>query len=246
MAANLNVLPGAPRRILLVVANPGVSTTLGWPVGFWAAELTHAWYEFVEAGYEVTIVSPNGGKVELDAYSDPRDASGYSAHDVLSMGFLSTPSLMALLENTAKLADQDLKTFDALYIAGGQSPMFTFRGHAGLQHAIRTFYEAGKPVGVVCHGTAALIDLALSDGTPLIKGKLMTGFANSEEDFADSVIGQKVMPWRIEDAALAAGARFIAAPAFRPFALRDGNLITGQQQYSGRLAALEMIKALGA
>ena len=92
-----------PKRILQVVANPAKSTTTGWPVGFWAAELSHPYYAFTEAGYEVTIASPNGGKVEVDALSDPRDASKWSADDLISMGFLNTPELVALLENTPKL-----------------------------------------------------------------------------------------------------------------------------------------------
>ncbi len=123
--------------------------------------------------------------------------------------------------------------------------MFTFREHAELQKLIRGFWEAGKVVCAVCHGTAVLLDVKLGDGSRPIAGRHMTGFANSEEDFADQVVGQKVMPFRIEDEARAVGANFVAAPAFRPHAVRDGQLITGQQQYPGRLAALRMIEALG-
>src|SRR6266516_7634025 len=116
-----------PLRILQVVANLTTSTTTGWPVGFWAAELSHPYYEFTERGVEVTIASPNGGKVEVDALSDPRDPSKWSAEDLITMGFVNTPELMALLENTPKLADLDLDDYDAIMVAGGQSPMFTFR-----------------------------------------------------------------------------------------------------------------------
>ena len=80
------------KKVLMVVANPAVSTTLGWPVGFWAAELTHPYYELTERGVEVTIASPDGGKVEFDGYSDPRDESKWSAEDLISMGFVHTPS----------------------------------------------------------------------------------------------------------------------------------------------------------
>jgi putative intracellular protease/amidase len=244
MAANISTL-GPPKRILIVVANPAVSTTLGWPVGFWASELTHAWYEFTEAGYACVIASPKGGRVELDAYSDPRDASGYSAHDILSMGFLHTPALAALLDATPAIDTLTARDFDALYVAGGQAPMFTFRDDATLQRLVRAFYDAGKVTAAVCHGTAALVDIRLADGSFLIAGKHMTGFANSEEDYADGVVGQRVMPWRIEDEAKARGANFVTAPAFRPHAVRDGHLVTGQQQYSGRAAAELVIAALG-
>lgn len=155
MTASLNTTTSAPKRVLMIVANPSVSTTTGWPVGFWASELTHAWYEFTEAGYEITIASPAGGKVELDGLSDPRDPSGYSADDLISLGFLSTPSLVALLEDTPSLVDLDADDYDALVVAGGQSPMFTFRDNDDLKEAIARFYEAEKPTAALCHGVSA-------------------------------------------------------------------------------------------
>src|SRR5919204_3874892 len=97
--------PERRRHVLMVVANPQVSSTLGWPVGFWAAELFHPYYEFIQKRYDVTIASPDGGKVDVDALSDPRDESKWSADDLISMGFLSTPELVALLQDTPKLAD---------------------------------------------------------------------------------------------------------------------------------------------
>ena len=234
-----------PFRILQVVANPAKSTTTGWPVGFWAAELSHPYYEFVEAGYEVTIASPNGGKVEVDALSDPRDPSKWSADDLISMGFLNTPELVALLENTAKLSSLDYSSYDALVISGGQSPMFTFRDNRDLHDAIRTFYEAEKPVAAFCHGVAALVDATLSDGSYLVKGKTVTGFANVEEDYSDQAAGTRIMPWRLEDALKERGANYVQAGLFKQFAIRDGRLIAGQQQYSGRQVAEMLIAALG-
>jgi putative intracellular protease/amidase len=245
MPATIDMTRTTPKRVLMVVANPSVSTTLGWPVGFWASELTHPYYEFVESGYEVRIASPNGGKVELDGLSDPRDASGYSAHDLVSMGFLNTPSLTGLLENTPRLADLDLVSFDALVVCGGQSPMFTFRNDETLRHTIRSFYEAEKPTAALCHGVSALVDVTLSDGSHLVAGKTITGFANVEEDAADAIVGQRVMPWRIEDAVREQGANYVQGGAWKPFAVRDGRLITGQQQYSGRRVAELVIEALG-
>ncbi len=229
----------------MVVANPAIATTTGWPVGFWASELTHAWLEFIEAGYDVDIASPRGGKVELDALSDPRDASGYSAHDLISLGFIHSPNLMALLDNTKNLNDVSAADYDAIVVAGGQSPMFTFPGETRLHNLLAEFYEAEKVTAALCHGTCALLYVKLADGQPLIKGKTMTGFANSEEDFADSVVGQKLMPFRIEDEAKKLGANFITGGMFKEFAVRDGRLITGQQQYSGAATARLVIQALG-
>jgi putative intracellular protease/amidase len=229
----------------MVIANPARSTTLDIPVGFWGAELTHAWYAFKEAGYEVTIASPDGGKCELDSWSDPRDESGYSFGDLITMGFLNTPEYMRLIEETPSLRDVNYDEYDALVVVGGQSPMFTFREHMDLQSALRTFYEANKITSALCHGTAALIDVTLSDGPYLIAGKTMTGFANVEEQYADDYVGQRVMPWRIEDAAKERGANYIQGGRFKPFAVRDGRLITGQQQYSGGEVARLVVDALG-
>jgi putative intracellular protease/amidase len=245
MSGNVNVTRSTPRKVLMVVANPSVSTTTGWPVGFWASELTHPWYEFREVGYEVTVASPDGGKVEVDALSDPRDSSGYSADDVISMGFLNTPTLAAMLEETKKLSELELDEFDSIVVCGGQSPMFTFRDNEDLKQAISHFYESEKPTAVLCHGTAALMDVKLSDGSYLIEGKTMTGFADVEEEAADAVVGQKVMPWHIEDSAKERGANYVQGGLWRAFAVQDGALITGQQQYSGREVAKLVIEALG-
>lgn len=115
-----------PKKVLIVVANPTTATTVGWRVGFWGAELTHPYYELTERGIEVTIASPDGGKVEMDALSDPRDPSKWSSEDLITMGFVNTPELMALLENTPKLAGLNLDEYDAIMIAGGLAPMFTY------------------------------------------------------------------------------------------------------------------------
>jgi putative intracellular protease/amidase len=245
MSANVNVTRSTRRKVLMVVANPSVSTTTGWPVGFWASELTHPWYEFREVGYEVTLASPDGGKVEVDALSDPRDSSGYSADDVISMGFLNTPTLATMLEETKKLSELELDEFDAIVVCGGQSPMFTFRDNEDLKQAISHFYEYERPTAALCHGTAALMDVKLSDGSYLIEGKTMTGFADVEEEDADAAVGQKVMPWHIEDAAKERGANYVQGGLWRAFAVQDGPLITGQQQYSGREVAKLVIEALG-
>lgn len=241
------------KRVAIVIANPAVSTTTGWNVGFWWSELTHPFYEFTEKGYEVEIFSPEGGKCEPDAMSDPRDASGYSATDLISMGYIHTPSLVALVENTKKVAEIDLEKFDAIVVAGGQAPMFTFENATDLHKKFVEFYEAGKVTSALCHGVAILKFAKLSNGEHLAKGKTVTGFANVEEDFADEAVwnygmlerGKHIMPWRIEDEMKAIGANYVQAGMWRGFAIRDGNLITGQQNFSGSETAKLIIAALG-
>jgi putative intracellular protease/amidase len=236
--------PVNKKQVLFVVASPTTHPTLQYPIGFWASELTHAYVALAEAGHDVVIASPAGGEVRVDGYSDPRDPSGYSAFDVTSLGFLSSAPTAALLTNTTPLAQIDAGAFDAIYVAGGQAPMFSFRENDDLQRLLREFYEAGKPTTLVCHGVSALLDVTLSDGSYLAAGKRITGFANSEEDYTDAVMKAKVMPFHIEDVARERGANFIAAPAFAPHAERDGNLITGQQQHSAAVAARFLLDAL--
>lgn len=243
----------SPKRVAIVISNPAVSTTTGWPVGFWWSELSHPYFEFTERGYQVEIFSPEGGRCEADAMSDPRDPSGYSETDLVSMGFIATPRLVELVETTRPVADLDVAKFDAIVVAGGQAPMFTFERAEALQRKFVEFYEAGKVAAALCHGVAILRYARLSNGEYLAKGKTVTGFANVEEDFADNAVwsmnllgrDKHVMPWRIEDALKALGANYIQAGLWRGFAVRDGNLVTGQQNFSGAETARVVCEALG-
>lgn len=242
-----------PKRVAIVIANAAISTTTGWPVGFWWSELTHPYYAFHEVGYEVEVFSPAGGRCEPDGMSDPRDASGYSASDLISMGFLSTPSLAALVERTKPVSEMNVDRFDAIVVAGGQAPMFTFETATRLHEKFVEFYEAGKVAAALCHGVAILRYARRSNGELLAKGKTVTGFANVEEDFADQAVwsmgalprDKHLMPWRIEDELRRAGANYVQAGLWREFALRDGNLITGQQNFSGAETAALVIETLG-
>lgn len=240
---------GAPVRgkILMVASSPAVSKQTGWPIGFWAAELTHPLRVFEEAGYEVELVSTEGGKLEMDGYSNPTDASGYSAHDVISLGYLQKPEFQQMLANTKKLTDVNVEDYDAIFLVGGQGPMYTFRGNQELEKLFATFYEVGKPSAAVCHSTALLLEARLSNGELLVKGKTWTGFADAEEDFADQATGVKIQPYRIEtEAKKLPNTNFKVAAPFSAYAIQDGNLITGQQQNSGAAAAELLVELLGA
>jgi len=243
--ATIDVL-GAPKRVLMVASNPTVSERTGWPIGFWWAELTHPYWEFVEAGYEVTIASPDGGALIADGYSDPSDASGYSADDLISAGFIASPAHAALVADTPSLADVDATGFHAVFLVGGQGPMYTFRNDQRVRDLVSDFITTERIAAVVCHATCVLLDATTPDGRLVVAGRTWTGFANSEEDIADSFVGQPLQPFRIEDEARAIpGTNFIVHAAFRPHAVRDGNLITGQQQHSGSAAARLVVEALG-
>lgn len=234
------------KRILMIVANPAISPVTGWEVGFWAAELAHPWMEFTRAGYSVRLASPDGGRVAVDGYSDPRDPDGFSTHDVISLGFLTAPKFAALLENTPSLQELEVEDFDAVFVCGGQSPMITFRDNERLETFVVQAYEAGKVLALLCHGTCVLLRARLTDGRLLVEGKTWTGFANSEEEFAEKAVGRTIHPFRIEtEARKISGTNFITHNAFVPFAVRDGRLITGQQVDSGTETARLVIEALG-
>jgi len=239
---------GAPTKgkILMVASSPSVSKQTGWPIGFWAAELTHPLRVFQEAGYEVELVSTEGGKLEMDGYSNPTDASGYSAHDVISLGYMQQESFNNMLQNTKKLTEVEAKNYDAIFLVGGQGPMYTFKGNKDLEKLFVSFYEANKPSAAVCHSTTLLLEAKKSNGELLVKGKTWTGFADAEEEFADKAVGMKIQPYRIEDEAKKIpNTNFKVAEPFSSYAIQDGNLITGQQQNSGAVAAELLVKALG-
>ncbi len=233
-------------HILMIVANPATSPVTGWPIGFWWAELSHAWLAFHEAGYEITVASPDGGDLAADMWSDPEHESGYAAHDIISLGFKTAPVTKNLILGTPRLADLDASSFDALFVVGGQSPMVSMIDDTATQGFVASFYESGRITALVCHGTCLLLKTRLSDGSLLVGGKTWTGFANSEEQYAESAAGQKLQPFWIEDEARKIdGTNFITAGPMAAFAIRDGNLVTGQQQNSSGAAAREVIAALG-
>ena len=145
----------------------------------------------------------------MDAYSDPRHESGYSAHDLISLGFVTSPQHAALLKATKPIAQVDLSGLDAVFVAGGQRPMVSFIDNEPLQRFVADAYEAGK-----------------------------VGFANSEEGYADSFVGRRIQPFWIEDEARKLeGTNFVVDQKFRAFAVRDGRLVTGQPRCSGAAAA---------
>lgn len=238
---------GAPvkGKILMVASSPSVSKQTNWPIGFWAAELTHPLRVFQEASYEVELVSTEGGKLEMDGYSNPLDESGYSAHDVISLGYMQKTDFNEMLENTRKLTEVNAKDYDAVFLVGGQGPMYTFRGNKDLEQLFVSFYESGKPSAVVCHSTTLLLEAKKSNGELLVTGKTWTGFADAEEEFADQAVGMKIQPYRIEEEArkLQETTFKVAAP-FSSYAIQDGNLITGQQQNSGAAAAELVVELL--
>jgi putative intracellular protease/amidase len=246
MSGTIDILnPQKPKCVAIVASNPSLSKQTGWPIGFWWSELTHPYWEFVEHGYKVDIYSPDGGKLQADNWSDPRDESKYSASDLISLGFLCSPEHAKLVEESTPISQLKIADYDAVLFVGGQAPMYTYYNDERVHTLAAQCYKEGKITAVLCHATCILLKTKV-DGKLLVDGKTWTGFANSEERFADEFVGKRIQPFWIEDEAKKLpGTNFIVSGRFKAYAVRDGNLITGQQQYSGSVVARLVIEALG-
>lgn len=232
-----------PRRILSLVSN--TTELKGFPVGFFAEEMTRAFLMFHEAGHHVDLASPKGGEVMFDTHSDPRTPGGAYADDLISLGFAHHATFGAMLKNTLPVSQVRVEDYDAIWVAGGGGPLLTFRDDEVLHALIAAFYEAGKVVTLICHGSALLLWTRLSDGRLLAEGKSWTGFTDAEEDEVNQAFGMVLNEYTIEsEAAAMPGTRYLCRGPNEPFAIRDGRLITGQQQYSSAITADLVLEAL--
>lgn len=231
------------KRILCLVSN----TTLlhGMEVGFFAEEMTRPFFDFINAGYGVAVASPKGGEVKFDGHSNPENPKGAYPNDLVSIGFVHHQEFSKWMKNTLPIADININDFDAVCVAGGGAPLITFKDDFKLHKLIADFYEAGKITCLICHGTSLLLWTKLSDGTLLADGKTWTGFADSEEKMINEMFGIVVNDYTIEtEARKNTKTTFEVAGALEPFAIRDGRLITAQQQHSSFLASQLVIEAL--
>ncbi len=234
---------GPARRILFVVSNP--AELKGFPVGFFAEELTRPFFDFVHAGYEVELRSPRGGKVEFDGFSDPENPATAYPNDLITIGFSHHKTFGALMADTKSIDDVDVAAYDAVCVAGGGGPLVTFKDDEQLHRLIADFYEQGKIVGLVCHGTCLMLWITLSDGTLLADGKTWTGYPDSEEVMMNEAAGMTVNEYTIEtEARKNPNTTFESAGPLEPFAIRDGRLVTAQQQHSSALFSQLVIEAL--
>lgn len=225
------------KRILNVVTNVSHYDDASHPTGLWLSELTHAWDLFEAAGYEQTLVSPAGGAVPLE----PR-ALKAPLYDKSAKAWREDSAKMALLEHTARPEEIDSADFDAIYFTGGHAVMYDFPDSEGLQRITREIYERGGVVSSVCHGYCGLLNTRLSDGSYLVEGKHLTGFAWREE-----VVGlvAKLVPYNVEDEMKKRGALYEKAKLpFVPYAVVDGNLVTGQNPSSAKKTATKVIERL--
>lgn len=232
-----------PRRVLSIVSN--TAQLKGFPVGFFAEEMTRAFLMFTEAGHRVDLASPDGGEVMYDTHSDPRTPGGAYADDLISLGFIHHPKFGPMLKHSLPISAVRVDDYDAVWVAGGGGPLLTFKDDRALHGLIADFYERGKVVALICHGAALLLWTRLSNGKLLAEGKKWTGFTDEEEDVVNQAFGMKLNEYTIQsEASRIERTSFLCRGANEPFAVRDGRLITGQQQYSSELTAELVLEAL--
>ncbi|ATY12305.1 type 1 glutamine amidotransferase domain-containing protein [Amycolatopsis sp. AA4] len=225
------------KRVLHVVTNVGHYDDPSHATGLWLSELTHAWHVFAEAGFDQTLVSPAGGAVPLE----PRSLK-FPSYDKTAKAWRADPAKMDLLATTKSPEEIDSADFDAVYFTGGHAVMYDFPDSEGLQRITREIYERGGIVSSVCHGYCGLLNTRLSDGSYLIDGKHMTGFAWQEEVLARV---DKLVPYNAEERAKERGALYKKAKLpFVSYTVTDGNLVTGQNPGSAKATAQKVVEAL--
>lgn len=225
------------RRILHVVTNVGHYDDPSHTTGLWLSELVHAWEVFEERGFEQAIVSPRGGRSPLE----PRSLM-FPTYDRAAKAWRADPERMALLESTLSPDEIDPDDYDAIYFTGGHAVMYDFPDSEGLQRITREIWERGGVVSSVCHGYCGLLNTTLSDGSLLVAGRKVTGFAWQEEVLARV---DKLVPYNAEEEMKRRGARYQKAKLpFVPYALTDGRLVTGQNPGSAKKTARRVVALL--
>jgi putative intracellular protease/amidase len=226
------------KRILNVVSNVAHYDDPAEPTGLWLSELTHAYDVFDEAGYQQTIVSPKGGPSPLE----PRSLK-FPNFDKSAKAWKADDTKMALLASTASPDEIDPADYDAIYFTGGHAVMYDFPDSEGLQRITREIFERGGVVSSVCHGYCGLLNTRLSDGSLLVAGRKLTGFAWSEEVLARV---DKLVPYNVEAEMKKRGGRY--EKGLIPFASHvvvDGRLVTGQNPGSAKATAKKIVSVLG-
>jgi putative intracellular protease/amidase len=225
------------KRILDVVSNVSHFDDPSERTGLWLSELTHAYDVFAEAGYDQTIISPKGGPVPLE----PRSLK-FPFYDKSAKAWKADSKKMALLADTASPDDIDAADYDAIYLTGGHAVMFDFPDSEGLQRLTREIFERDALVSTVCHGYCGLLNTTLSDGSLLVSGRRLTGFAWSEEVLARV---NKLVPYNVEDEMKKRGARYEKGLIpFTSHVVADGHLVTGQNPGSAKATAKKVVSLL--
>lgn len=224
-------------KILMVLTSHEQLGGTGERTGFWLEEFAAPYYVFKDAGADVVLASPKGGQPPLDPKSDAPEAQ-----TAATRRFRADPEAGKALASTHRLEDVVDDDFDAIFYPGGHGPLWDLAEDQESIGLIESMYAAGKPVAAVCHAPAVFRHTKGPDGDPLVKGKSVTGFTNTEE----SAVGLSgVVPFLVEDMLRENGGRYSKKDDWQPYAITDGHLVTGQNPASSEQAAKAVLALLG-
>lgn len=224
-------------KILMVLTSHDKMGDTGKKTGFWLEEFAAPYYVFKDSGADITIASPKGGQPPIDPSSDDDGAQTADTRR-----FKADADAQKQLASTLKLADVTERGFDAIFYPGGHGPLWDLAEDADSKRLIEAFAAADRPVGAVCHAPAVFRHTLGADGKPLVSGRRVTGFTNTEED---AVGLTNIVPFLVEDMLKANGGTYEKGADWASFVLRDGKLVTGQNPASSAAAAQEILALLG-
>jgi len=223
-------------KILIVLTSHSALGNSGKKTGFWIEEFAAPYYVLADAGALITIASPSGGQPPVDPKSE-----GPDAQTAATKRFYADMDVIDKVANTIKLSDVNKDDYDAVFYPGGHGPLWDLANDKISIKLIEDFYNTQKPVAFVCHAPAALIKVKAENGQPLVKGKRVTGFSDTEEE---AVGLAKVVPFLLEDELKKLGAHYSKRADWGSYAEQDGLLITGQNPASSEAVARLLLKAL--
>lgn len=223
------------KKLLIAVTGTGKFATADIKTGLWLSEFTHIYHSARQKGYDISVANPYGGVTPIDPVSLKPVFL-----DNLSRNYWETPAFRQMLKHVRSLEEASGHLYDCIYLAGGHGAMYDFPNNPVLQNIIREHYENGRTVSAICHGVCGLLNVRLSHGAYLIKGKKLTGFSWFEEILAAR---SKVVPFNLEAELKARGADYRKAfIPLLPKVVVDGNLITGQDPFSSEDTADAVIR----
>jgi putative intracellular protease/amidase len=225
------------KNILMLVTSNAVLGQTGKPTGIWAEELTVPYYAFVDAGYSVTLASPLGGAATID----PGSLKPKGSNEASVERYLNDADVQKKVAHTLASEQVHGEQFDAVFFPGGHGTMWDLPLDAGVTRAVEKAFAAGKLIASVCHGAAGLVSAKRPDGQSIVQGKRVNAFTNAEED---AVGLSAVVPFALESRLRELGGVFEGAANWQAFAVRDGQLITGQNPQSSSLVAQHVLAAL--
>ncbi len=219
-------------RVLFIISSSDTA--------FWLSEVTHPYWHLTERGVAVDFASPDGGKVVYDRYSDPYFEQSTESDDLVSKGFLSDKALVAKLDSTLKLSDVDLSKYDAVHVAGGRGATFDLYPNPDVARALEHFWTKGQVVGAICHGA-----IALGNIPDRIRGRRTTGYTLEGDQTLQKMFGSGfVIPHFPQTVLEEAGSHYSRVAPDDPYVIRDGKLVTGQNQQSASEYALVLLHAM--